>query len=158
MAIRIRHSTSTKKRLSGDMGLCYAAGFLDGEGCIGITKTRNAQSSCGFYYRLRVTAGQNHLRSLTDFQDFVGISGFLYQVDRSPQARRDQFQLIYDGDKAAELLRALLPFLGRKQSEAIAALEYQHQCEVKRRFGRAGCPADLWKLRESYYKILRSMK
>ena len=158
MTIRIKHTTTKNQRLPGNLGLSYAAGMLDGEGCICIAKTRSAQSKNGYNYRLRVIASQNHLRTLTDFQDLVGIEGLLYQITRSPQAHRDQFQLIYDGDKAAELLSALQPYLGRKQSEAVVALQYQSACEVNRRFGRAGCPDSLWKLRESYYRKLRSMK
>jgi hypothetical protein len=132
--------------------------MLDGEGCISITKKRSKQSNRRYYYRLRVTASQNHLRTLTDFQDLVGISGLLYQVRRNAKAHRDQYQLIFDGDKAAALLKVLQPFLGRKEAESIIALQYQSECEVNRRFGRAGCPAELWKLRESYYKKLRLMK
>ena len=158
MTMRIQHTAPKNQRLPGDLGLCYAAGMLDGEGCISIMKKRCKNSSHGFSYRLRVIASQNHLRTLTDFQDLVGISGLLYQIRRSPKAHRDQFQLIFEGDKAAALLRALQPFLGRKEAESIIALQYQSECEVNRRFGRAGCPAELWKLRESYYKKLRLMK
>ncbi len=158
MTMRIHHTAPTNPRLSGESGLCYAAGMFDGEGCICITKKSAGKSSGGYHYRLRVIVSQNHLHTLIDFQSILGIPGYLYQIRRNISQNRDCFQLIFDGDNAAELLAILQPYLLRKAPEAAVALQYQRTCDVNRRVGRAGFPAGVWALRESFYAKLRRMK
>jgi hypothetical protein len=158
MTKRIHHSAPQSPRLPGVSGLCYAAGIFDGEGCICISKKRAAKSSGGYNYRLRVTVSQNHLDTLIDFQNFVGIPGYLYPIRRSLNQNRDAFQLIFDGDKAAKLLEMLQPYLLRKAPEAAVALQYQRTCDVNVRAGRAGFSAAVWALRESFCAKLRRMK
>ena len=134
---------TTTPRLGGSHGLSYAAGLFDGEGCIHIAKQSHRGSRKGHIYRLVVSVAQNHLQSLLDFQDFVGISGRLYRVKRKGPANRDAFTLTY---------------LGRKADEAVVALAFQTEGEIRRHFGPKGCPADIWRKRERCYTKLRSLK
>lgn len=149
---------TTSPRLTGTSARCYAAGLFDGEGCIHIAKQVHPGSRQGHVYRLVVSVAQNHLRSLLDFQDFVGIAGRLYPVKRQGSANRDAYTLTYDGSTAEEVLRVLLPYLGRKADEAAVALAFQTHGEIRRHFGPKGCPDDIWKRRKYYYKKLRSLK
>jgi 6-pyruvoyl-tetrahydropterin synthase len=149
---------TTHQRLPGINGLCYAAGLFDGEGCIHIAKQSHPGSRHGHIYRLVVSVAQNHLRSLVDFQDFVGIAGRLYPVKRQGSANRDSYTLTYDGRTAEALLRVLLPFLGRKADEAVVALAFQTEGQIRRHFGPKGCPTDIWHKRVYYYRKLRSLK
>lgn len=149
---------TTTPRLGGSHALSYAAGLFDGEGCIHIAKQSHRGSRKGHIYRLVVSVAQNHLQSLLDFQDFVGISGRLYRVKRKGPANRDAFTLTYDGSTAEALLRVLLPYLGRKADEAVVALAFQTEGEIRRHFGPKGCPADIWRKRERCYTKLRSLK
>lgn len=149
---------TTNPRLTGTTGLSYAAGLLDGEGCIHIARQSHRGSRYGHIYRLVVSVAQNHLRSLLDFQDFVGIAGRLYTVKRQGTTNRDSYTLTYDGTTAEAVLRVLLPYLGRKADEAAVALAFQTDGEVTRHFGPKGCPDEIWRKRRYYYKKLRNLK
>lgn len=149
---------TTNPRLAGTSALSYAAGLFDGEGCIHIAKQTHPGSRQGYVYRLVVSVAQNHLRSLIDFQDFVGIPGRLYPVKRQGSANRDAYTLTYDGGTAEALLRVLQPYLGRKADEAAVALAFQTHGQIRRHFGPNGCPEDVWRKRAYYYRKLRNLK
>lgn len=149
---------TTNPRLAGTSALSYAAGLFDGEGCIHIAKQSHPGSRQGYVYRLVVSVAQNHLRSLIDFQDFVGIAGRIYPVKRKGSANRDAYTLTFDGATAEALLRVLLPYLGRKADEATVALAFQTHGQIRRHFGPKGCPANVWHQRAYYYQKLRKLK
>jgi hypothetical protein len=145
-------------RLQGEMGLTYAAGLLDGEGCIHIARQRKAQARRGYVLRLVVTVAQNHLRTLTDFQDMAAVEGRIYMLRRQGPANRDSYTLNYDGSQAGTLLERLQPYLGRKLDEARVALRFQNETQIHRHFGPGGCPDEIWQLRELLCTKLRSLK
>lgn len=145
-------------RLSGPVGLGYAAGLFDGEGCIHIARQKKATARRGHIFRLVVSVAQNHLGTLSDFQNLTGLAGRIYQVRRQGPANRDSFSLNYDGNTAAALLDTLLPYLRRKQDEAVVALTFQRDCEITTHFGAKGCPESIWCKREKLYTKLRSLK
>src|SRR5690606_3581770 len=98
----------------------WAAGFIDGEGCIHISKQqlpgrRNAT------YRLGVSVAQNDLEVLLHLRDGLGIVGHIYKIKRSPQHRRQCHALYYSGPNAMKLISVLEPCLVRKRREAQAA-------------------------------------
>lgn len=140
-----------------DVKLAYQAGLMDGEGCVHIAR-QTYQSGRRPCYRLRLSIAQNHLRTLADFQQEVGVEGRLYQVKRTAVQNRDSFDLKYDGAAAAEVIRRLRPFLRRKRVEAEMALEYLQVCDVSTRYGGKGAPQEVWRRREWYYNKLRALK
>lgn len=159
MNIRITVSPSlAAPRLPPSVSLAYAAGMFDGDGCIHIAKQKKSTAKRGHIFRLVSTLAQNHLATLIDFQELVGVGGRIYQQTRTGSQNKDTYSLVYDGEGAAEVIRRLLPYLLRKLDEANVALLFQDGCEIHRHFGRKGCPESIWKQREAHYRKLRNLK
>ena len=145
-------------RLCGDVAIAYAAGFFDGEGCIHIAHQKKSDAVRGYIYRLNVSVTQNHLNTLVDFQNLIGVEGRIYLRPRTGTSNRDYYCLTYDSSAAEALLLKLLPFLHRKLDEAVIALQFQQCTQLNRHFGPKGCPAHIWAQRKSLYKKLRNLK
>lgn len=139
------------------LGYAWAAGFLDGEGCITLARVRR---NCGnrINYRARVTVPQNCLKTLTRFRDIVGERCFEFQLPHRATYKRPVYQLTYDGIHALRLLRKLRPFLVRKAAEADVLFEFYRDGEVGRHFGPKGAPAEIWHFRSRCYEALRCLK
>lgn len=137
--------------------LAWAAGFLDGEGCIHIAKTTYA---CGrrSTYRLRLTLVQNCIETLWHFQTVLRVHSGLHRVARLAAHNRQCYSLSYDGKQAREAIEVLLPYLVRKRAEALAALAFYEDGRLGWHPGRNGLPEELWRTRERYYRKLQSLK
>jgi hypothetical protein len=137
--------------------LAWAAGFLDGEGCIHIAKQRY-RSARSDTYRLGVHVTQNDLAVLERFREFVGIHAPIYPVKRAPNHRRQCFTLNFSGHSALALLSLLLGFLVRKREEAQAALDFWTNGRVGERCGGRGLDPSLVAIREHYFHLLQQLK
>ena len=139
------------------VGYAWAAGFLDGEGCVSLAKVRR---NCGnrVNYRVRVNIVQNCIETLKTFRDYGGENCVLAQLPHRDSYTRPIHQLIYDGVHAYRLLKKLRPFLVRKGSEADVIFDYYATGEPTRHFGPQGVPADIWRIRERCYEALRCLK
>jgi hypothetical protein len=139
------------------VGYSWAAGFLDGEGSIGLAKVKR---NCGnrVNYRARVNVVQNCRETLQTFRDYVGENSVLTQLTHRESYSRPIFQLIFDGVHAYRLLKKLRPFLVRKGPEADVIFDYYATGEPTRHFGPQGVPAELWHIRERCYDALRCLK
>ena len=145
-------------RLPGLVGVAHAAGLFDGEGCIHIARQKKATARRGHIFRLVVSVVQNHLDTLIDFQNHVGVAGRIYQTRRRGTSNRDTYTLNYDGAAAESLLDVLVPLLRRKRDEALEALRFQRTFDLNRHYGPKGCPEDIWIAREALYRKLRNLK
>jgi hypothetical protein len=137
--------------------LAWAAGFLDGEGCIHIAKQRyrTARSDT---YRLGVHVTQNDRAVLERFREVVGIDAPIYPVKRAPNHRRQCFTLNFSGRGAMALLSLLLEFLVRKRDETQAALDFWANGRVGERLGARGLAPSLVAVREHYFHLLKQLK
>lgn len=150
-----KESESRKSR--PELRLAWAAGFLDGEGCIHIAKQRyrTARSDT---YRLGVHVTQNDRTVLERFREAVGIDAPIYRVKRAKNHRRQCFTLNFSGRSALALLTLLLEFLERKRDEAQAALDFWSDGRVGERFGARGLDPALVAVREHYFHLLKQLK
>lgn len=137
--------------------LAWAAGFLDGEGCIHIAKQRYRTERADTY-RLGVHVTQNDLSVLEHFRKVVGIDAPIHKVKRAPNHRRQCYTLNFSGHRAHALLALLLQFLERKRAEAQAALDFWIDGRVGTRFGGGGMNPSLATVREHYFQLLKQMK
>jgi hypothetical protein len=139
------------------VGYAWAAGFLDGEGSIGLAKV---QRNCGnrVNYRARVNVVQNCLETLHTFRDYGGERCVLSQLPHRESYSRPIFQLIYDGLHAYRLLKKLRPYLIRKGAESDVIFDYYATGEPTRHFGPQGVPAHIWHIRQRCYDALRCLK
>jgi hypothetical protein len=139
------------------LGLAWAAGFLDGEGCIHIAKQRYRIARADTY-RLGVHVTQNDLAVLEHFREVVGIAAPIHLVKRAPNHSRQCYTLNFSGHNAHALLSLLLRFLQRKRDEAQAALDFWTDGRVGVRAGARGLDPALVAVREHYFHLLKQLK
>ena len=134
----------------------WAAGFLDGEGCIRIAK-RNPGTDANHIYSLEVTITQNCLTTLTHFQDVLGVKSSIYVFGSTGAVRSTVYALTYRCTRAREVLEILRPFLVRKLREAEVGIEFAHRASFARKGRRRHSDEEI-ALREDYYMQLRALK
>jgi len=135
----------------------WAAGFLDGEGCIHIAR-QTYRGKRRDTFRLRAYIVQANLEVLEHFRDGVAIDARIYKVKRTAQHNKQVYTLNFEGKKAMTLIAMLLPHLIRKREEAQTALAYWVEGRVGMRPGPKGLPPEIAALRERFYFKLRSLK
>lgn len=134
----------------------WAAGLLDGDGCISIV--RQTYPCRASNLRLTVSITQNCRETLEHFQASAGIDGSISNMKWRPEHNRQVYVLNYAGPGARALIERLQPCLYRKRHEAAVALDFCELGQTSRRFGRSGVPPHLQALRETYYKKLKALK
>lgn len=134
----------------------WAAGMLDGDGCIAIVKQPFQQRKP--IYRLVVSICQNCLQTLEHFRRCVGVDGAIYPVKRKLEHNKQVYNLNYSGPKALLVIRRLRAYLVRKRPEALVAISFCLNGQISRRFGPHGVPASVEAVRVSHYLKLRALK
>lgn len=137
--------------------LAWTAGFIDGEGCVHMSKTRNAGRK-NFTYRLVMSVTQNHIGSLTRVARTLNLPHYMYEVRRSVRMNRDAYTLIICDQHAVSALRLLLPYLTRKAPEARVAIDAYGEGKMNIHPGPKGHAPEIWTAREKSYRKLRNMK
>lgn len=135
----------------------WAAGFVDGEACIGIIRQGHKGRSKPTY-RVNLSIDQNHLAVLEHLQAGLGGAGRIYKVTRKRQHKRQVYTLVLTGIRALTAIQALRPHLMRKGPEADAVWAFWRQAHGGKRPGRKGWPPEVHALREYFYRQLQSLK
>jgi hypothetical protein len=137
--------------------LAWAAGFLDGEGCIHIAKQRYPGSrSCT--YRLGVSVAQNDRPALEALCEAVGIRAPIYPTKLADNHSRQCYTLNFSGRSALRLLIAVMPHLRRKLREAQAALQFWVEGRMGVRGNGQRLAPELVAKREHYYQLMKQLK
>ncbi|WP_137921458.1 hypothetical protein [Hydrogenophaga sp. 2FB] len=134
----------------------WAAGMLDGDGCIAIVKQPFANRRSIF--RLIVSISQNCLQTLQHFQRCVNVPSMIYAVRRQIGRNKQVYTLNFTGPNAMRLVALLHGYLVRKRQEAAVALSFCENGQISRRFGRHGVPPGVESIRVAHYKKLRALK
>lgn len=157
MSVPESSNESESRNSRPDIRLAWAAGFLDGEGCIHIAKQRY-RSGRSDTYRLGVYITQNDRAVLESLCDAVGIHAPIYATKRADNHSRQCYTLNYCGHSARRLLEVLVQYLQRKRREAETALQFWAE-------GRMGMPGvgkrtapALTATREHYYQLMKQLK
>jgi hypothetical protein len=137
--------------------LAHSAGLFDGDGCVLISKQMQPGRKHPTY-RLCLSLVQNCHRTVTRFQDVLGLQACLVEVRRTLQQNRQVYDLRYDGIHALRVLHLLMPYLVRKAVEAEVAIDFWNDCAMGVLPGSNGLPESVWKAREQYYKKLQRLK
>jgi len=137
--------------------LAWCAGFVDGEGCIHISK-HQMKGRRNPTYRLTLSVSQNHRGSLERVARALNVPARIYPVKRSLQMNRDSFVLSVNDQDAHRALGDLLPYLGRKAPEAEVAIDGYQVGQLSVHPGPKGHKPAIWKIRESYRLKLQRMK
>jgi len=101
-----------------DVDLAYAAGAIDGEGCIGLHRTGNkSRPSVG----LRLSVFNTDPRLPYRMQDLFG--GNVY-VSKRPLGHKPLHEWVLLSAKAADVLKKVYPYLVIKKEQADIALDF----------------------------------
>lgn len=91
-----------------EVGLAWAAGFFDGEGCVSRQNPHRAKST-----RIRLTVGQQDDEVLLKFQEIVGYGNLCYPKTLKPNGLKWGIYLTITSWAAAqEVMQSLWPYLG----------------------------------------------
>ena len=98
--------------------LAYFAGLFDGEGsiCIGKAHRNRLTKMKGPHYQLQVHIGLNHLPIVEEFAKVFG-------GNVTPN-KCMTYRVTYSGQKAAEMISKILPYLRVKRDQALLAFEF----------------------------------
>lgn len=137
--------------------IAWAAGFVDGEGCIHLARVRR---NCGnrINYRLRFSVSQNCLVTLEHLRGLLGGTSYLTKVRRKVQHNKQIYTLIYDGRNAHDAIATLAPYLVRKRLEAQIAMDFYAYGQPELHPGPNGTPRAIWDFRRGCYDKLRRLK
>ncbi len=106
--------------MSRDSDLGWAAGIIDGEGCISLYKSSG--TAAGRTYVLRVMVGNTSLLMLKRLREILGVGNIV--VSRKAIGKyRPQWAWQASSKQAEAVLRLLEPYLVNKREEAIVGLE-----------------------------------
>ena len=140
------------------LSLQWAAGMLDGDGCISIVRQTYGKQKRKPGLRLVVTLTQNCRQTLEHFRDSVGIDAPIYAAKRKLQHNRQVYVLNYAGPKAQRVIERLEGLMFRKRLEAQVAIDFCEKGQASRNFGRNGIPPEIQAIREACYLKLRALK
>lgn len=128
---------------ASDIQLAYIAGFVDGEGCVQISKNGSLSLS------IINTAHQ----TLTFIKRVLGCGSV---APRKQKVNKPQYVFRVYGTSAAEVLTALLPYLIEKRPQAELALEFFKRRAGVRIPGVRGVHKD--PLRDDYIQKIKELK
>lgn len=135
--------------------LAWAAGFMDGEGCVLVCRARNKGTKTGINHTLTLTVTNTDIRPLHKFQLMFG--GYV-RIDKHTSAKRKRtiFKWIITSRGAVEVLIKLLPYLVVKAEQAKVAIEYPFN--EKNMYNRAGMDRSVFNKREEITLKLRELR
>jgi hypothetical protein len=135
----------------------YLAGFIDGEGCVRLTRDHFA--GWNPQYGARVQVCNTNRTVLEDLRKAFG--GILTNHPRRNSDWKDSYQLVWTGRRVEPLLLAVKPYLLIKQRHARIVMRFiDHR--KKTRQGRAGrffrhLPKGVIAYRESLYQRMKKL-
>lgn len=140
-----------------DADIGWAAGLMDGEGCVHIAKQTYPGTGECKGYSLRIQVAQCSLPVLREFEWAVGLSGRI----SSPKPKRLQTRvchyLNYSGMRAFFVLERLREHLRRKREQADLAQKFRVDCQIHVHPGCRGTPPDVRKRRHWYYERMQEL-
>lgn len=137
--------------------LAWAAGFIDGEGWIGIAR-QTRKGSDTITHRVKVAITQNNLEVLEHFKKIIGESGAITKGMRTEKMNRQTYALVFDSQHALNVIRKVRPFLKRKDYEADAIFSMWEEGFMGKRPGSKGWPPEVYKTREKWAQKISRLK
>src|SRR5256885_10896066 len=105
----------------------YLAGFVDGEGYLGLARIRRDHRSPE--YCLRLSVYNTNRRILEDIQRTTG--GTMAVIDQRPAGRKGSYALIWTNASAPRLIRKIKPFLVVKAQPSRAILAFDRGMQAR---------------------------
>lgn len=140
--------------------LGWAAGFIDGDGCISILKQKNIKK-CGSIvnrYNLSITITQNDLSTLQYLQKIINIKGNITKTRFQKGHTRQCWVLTYTGEIAYQVLLLIQAGLYRKQQECAVGLHFQQHKRMMKRMPKRGQHSSAARHLELCYRVMKTFK
>ncbi len=147
--LRYQNKTWTMNRKTTD--LAWAAGFIDGEGCLYIGKHQR-----GRYHVLSLSVTQIKLLPLRKLKRIFRV-GAIVRHKRGKGERpnfRPAWRYECSSASLCALLKKIVPYLANKRREAQLAIQFQDNCIVRNQ----RISDTEYKKREKYYRKMRDLK
>lgn len=144
-------------RVAHALKFAWAAGFVDGDGCICPVIQRHDDRATDSV-RIRLVVTQNDRHVLEVLRTVLGERCALNATKRLPCQNRQAYQLQYDSGHAIEAIRKILPYLIRKRREADLCLQLFVDGQLNRNPGPKGFPPEVHRVRKSLVRRIRRMK
>lgn len=138
--------------------LGWAAGFVDGEGCIHIARQRYKGGSRRPNYQLRLSVAQSDRYVLEHFAQVIGVAHRIYATSMDAGMNRQPYCLVYTGPRALAVIEMLADYFVAKRQEAELALEFRDTCRLSEHAGPQGQSEAIWEARHDYYERMRALK
>lgn len=141
--------------------LAYAAGFLDGEGCIKIAK-RNPRNGRSANYSLLVSITQKDGRPVDWL--FGNFGGVVYLKNKKTDGSNWIYEWRSTDTGAYKFLKSVVPFLLVKKEQAELAIQFQERREFARKRNKpdngrfASLTKDELSKREEIYQKMSELK
>lgn len=136
----------------------YAAGLIDGEGCISIKKVNNFNTKRNVEYSLQININMTDIESL-DFM-FGAFGGRLYKNLQSLENHLSVHRWEITRESAKKFLKQILPFLKVKKIQAGLAIRFQDLRKKEERKNGRYRPIFQFKLDryEQFYQEMKRLK
>ena len=131
----------------------YIAGFVDGEGCVSITKWQGKNNRTPVY-ALNLIVSQSGIIPLATLMNMTGV-GSIHRKKEDPENCAWRI----NPRNAAALLKDILPYLIIRKEEAELAIEFQSKMGTKNLGGQGYVvPQSVVAEREFYYQEMHRLK
>jgi LAGLIDADG DNA endonuclease family protein len=134
--------------------LAWAAGLIDGEGCIGIDFKRKPKEYRHPSYRLRLRVNMTHKETMVRLRDIFKVGTIRLRI---PKIKRYKKQYVWStgGNPARKILVSLLPFLCTKLKDAKLGIEFRDFMNSVVIPGCGAYPLKVIKKQHDYYLKMR---
>lgn len=131
----------------------YWAGFVDGEGTLGITKKKNPDHILGFSYVPYASISHTNLSILQELRSTFGGKIHQYKTHTSAFKNGKQvYQWWIDSKSMRNFLASIQPYLKLKSKQAKIISNYQ---ELRSKHYKSYVPKVFWKVAEQAYQELK---
>lgn len=138
--------------LMAEKDAAYMAGFLDGEGTIGICKARRKESRAGFRYQAYMSLANTNLAVLVRLRDVCGNGRLSLSYTAAHPNHKVGYVLRFVPGQLRHLLPQLLPYLQVKRQQAEVVLAFLALAKVGRNLNDQE-----WQRAEELYARIRTL-
>lgn len=134
--------------------LAWAAGLIDGEGCIGIDYKRRPSDSRHPSYRLRLRLNMTHKSTVIRLKRILRAGKVRFR--KAGKSRwKDQYVWSVSGKIARRILIQLLPYLCTKLRDAKIGIKFRNFMDCVVSPGRGAYPLAVIRKQHNFYLRLR---
>jgi len=144
------------KTIKETLDLRYLAGFIDGEGCIGIAKTKNGMAKGRPRYFPFIAIVNSNLGILKIIKHMYPKGRKIIEIKKT-LGHKKIYNLRIDGNELINILEDIMPYLIDKKRQAELVLEFKKNMR-KSHETKQILSKETMEIRENYYKTLRILK